>query len=222
MPFSTPDTSFPLRLPDGSVHGGTVFLSAILEHPRIEVGDYSYASSHQPFLDGADVAARLAPYTYEFSPERLIIGKFCQIAHGAQFITSSANHRFDGLSSFPFMIFDDALPVGRPSMPDPGPDTVIGNDVWIGTGAMILPGAVIGDGVIVGAGAVVRGEIAPYTIISGNPAQQVRERLSPEDAARMQALAWWDWPIETILAHEAEICGQDIAALERIAERMRA
>ncbi len=222
MPFASHETPFPLILPDGSVHAGTVFLSAILDHPRIEAGAYSYASSHQPFIDSADVAARLAPYLYPFSPERLILGKFCQIAHGVQFITSSANHRHDGLSSFPFMVFDPSPAEGRPSMPAPGPDTVIGNDVWIGTGAMILPGARIGDGVIVGAGAVVGGEIAPYSVVAGNPARVVRRRLSAEDATRMQALAWWDWPIDEILEHEALICGGDIEALESASSHLRA
>lgn len=214
MPFVSSKTRFPVILPDGSAHPGTVFLNAVLDHPRIKVGEYSYLSSHQPFGDGADVAARLAPYLYDFSPEKLVIGKFCQFAHGVQFITASANHRFDGLSSFPFMIFG-----GEAGMPEPGPDTVVGNDVWIGTGSMILPGARIGDGAIIGAGAVVRGTVAPYTIVAGNPAQVMRERLSRADAARMQALAWWDWPLERIEAHQALICGGDLAALEAIAQR---
>ena len=34
---------------------------------------------------------------------------------------------------------------------------------------------------------------------------------------RLQNIAWWDWPIEMILAHEAQICGGDVAALEQIA-----
>ena len=220
MPFADPNTRFPVVLPDGTIHPGTVFLRAVLDHPGIEAGAYSYASSHVPFKDGADVAARLAPYLYDFSPERLILGRFCQIAHGVQFITASANHRHDGLSSFPFMVFDPDPQVAaqdRPSMPAPGPDTVVGHDVWIGTGAMILPGAQIGDGAIIGAGAVVAGVVAPYTVVAGNPAREIRRRVSPQDAARMQRIAWWDWPIEHIRTHEAEICGRDLDALEGVA-----
>lgn len=219
--FARPDDVFPVHLPDGSRHRGTVLLRAALDHPRITAGDWSYFSSHQPFDDPSEAAARLAPYLYPFSPERLVIGKFCQIAHGVQIVTSSANHRHDGLSTFPFAIFDAVeRRAGRPSLPDPANtarDTVIGNDVWIGTGATLLPGAEIGCGAIVGAGAVVRGRVPPYAVVSGNPARLVRARLSPEDAARMQAIAWWDWPIETILAHEAAICGSDLDALEAVA-----
>jgi virginiamycin A acetyltransferase len=93
--FPDPCQKYPVSLPDGSTHQGTVFLSAAVDHPRMEVGIYTYASAHAA---PEDWAARLAPYLYEFSPERLVIGKFCQIADGVQFITASANHRYDGRS----------------------------------------------------------------------------------------------------------------------------
>ncbi len=215
MPFAKPDTRFPITLPDGSHHQGTVFLKAVLRHSRIEVGDYSYYSDHAPLEDPSGYAARIAPYLFEFSPEKLVIGKFCQIASGVQFITSSANHRYDGISTFPFAIFD-GMGAGRPSMPTSFADTIIGNDVWIGTGAMILPGAQIGSGVIIGAGSVVRGKVPDYTIVAGNPAQVVRHRFDPAQTARLMKLAWWDWPIDLIVANEAAICGGDVDALERV------
>jgi virginiamycin A acetyltransferase len=214
--FPSPHTAHPITLPDGSVHDGTVFLRAVLSHPRIEVGDYSYASAFDP---PENWAARLAPYLFDQSPEMLVIGKFCQIADGVLFITASANHRHDGISSFPFAVFDGGFADGRPSLPGPGPDTRIGNDVWIGQGARILPGACVGDGVIIGAGAVVAGRVPPYCIVAGNPAQVVRRRFDPDQITRLQALAWWDWPIDMILAHEAQICGGDVDALERVARQ---
>lgn len=210
--FPSPDMCHPVILPDGRAHLGTVFLKPAIRHARIDVGVYTYASAFDP---PDDWAARLAPYLFEFSPERLIIGKFCQIADGAMFITASANHRHDGISSFPFAIFAGARE-GRPSMPGPGPDTVIGNDVWIGQGARILPGACVGDGVIIGAGAVVAGRVPAYSIFAGNPAQGVRMRFAADDVERLQKIAWWDWPIDVILVHEAEICGGDIEALARV------
>ena len=129
-----------------------------------------------------------------------------------RFITASANHRYDGFSSYPFAIFGGGVE-GRPSMPGPGRDTEIGHDVWLGEGAMVLPGARIGSGVIVGAGAVVSGEVPDYAIVAGNPARVVRMRFAPEIVAELLAIAWWTWPIGRILAHEAEICGGDIGAL---------
>ena len=212
--FPAPDTRHPVRLPDGSAHAGTVFLRPVIDHPRWEVGAYSYASAQHP---PADWAAHLAPYLYDFSPERLVIGKFCQIADGVRFITASANHRNDGFSSFPFAIFDGAGP-DRPSLPaGPVPDTGIGHDVWIGQGARILPGARLGSGAIVGAGAVVTGPVPPYAVVAGNPARVLRMRFDAATVARLLEIAWWNWPIETIQAAEAAICGADLAALERAA-----
>lgn len=179
----------------------------------MSVGAYTYASAFDP---PQDWAARLAPYLFDFSPERLVIGKFCQIADGVMFITASANHRHDGITTFPFAIFDDGPKEGRASLPDAGPDTVIGNDVWLGQGARILPGAQLGNGVIVGAGAVVGGAVPSYTVVAGNPARPMRRRFSDTDCDRLDRIAWWDWPIDLIRAHEAVICGGDVDALAAV------
>ncbi len=212
--FPDPSHSHPVLLADGTPHRGTVFLRGVLNHPRIDVGDYTYASAHHP---PPDWAAHLAPYLYDFSPERLSIGRFCQIADGAQFITASANHRHDGISTFPFAVFGGGARQGRPSLPDPGPDTLVGHDVWIGQGARILPGAQIGNGVIVGAGAVVSGHVPSYSIVAGNPARTIRRRFDPAEIALLEEICWWNWPIEEILRHEAIICGGDVQALAEVA-----
>ena len=211
MTFPSPDTAHPVILPDGTPHPGTVFLNAVIDHPRWRIGRYAYASAHEPPVDWA---ARLAPYLYPFSPEGLEIGPFCQIADGVTFVTSSANHRHDGISTFPFAIFDGMGP-DRPSMPGPetARDTVIGPDCWLGQGARVLPGARLGAGCIVGAGAVVGGTVPPYSVVVGNPGRVVRRRFDAGQVARLLALAWWDWPIEAILAREAAICGADPRAL---------
>ncbi|MEM1429477.1 MAG: CatB-related O-acetyltransferase [Pseudomonadota bacterium] len=219
-PFPAPETLHPISLPDGGTHPGTVFLSAAIDHPRFEVGVYSYASDRDPPAEGG-WAARLAPHLYDFSPERLRVGKFCQIAHGVRFITASANHRYDGISSYPFAIFGGGV-AGRPSMPGPGADTEIGHDVWFGEAAMVMPGARIGSGVIVGAGAVVAGNVPDYAVVAGNPARVLRFRFPPETIEALLELAWWTWPIEQILAHEAEICGADVEALRAAAARLPA
>ena len=114
------------------------------------------------------------------------------------------------------MIFTGDGP-NAPSMPAAGPDTVIGHDVWIGQGARIMPGAVIGHGVIVGAGAVVTGTIADYSIVGGNPSRVIKARFDDATIAALLDIAWWHWPIEVIIAHEAAIVGADIQALKRAA-----
>lgn len=47
--------------------------------------------------------------------------------------------------------------------------------VWIGAGATILPGVTVGENSIVGAGSVVTHDVAPNTIVAGNPAQVIRK-----------------------------------------------
>ncbi|MEM6480562.1 MAG: chloramphenicol acetyltransferase [Pseudomonadota bacterium] len=69
----------------------------------------------------------------------------------------------------------------------------IGHDTWIGYAAMVKPEVTIGHGAVVAAGAIVTKDVAPYTIVAGNPAKPLRDRQPPEVAERLMALAWWDW-----------------------------
>ncbi|KUF08799.1 CatB-related O-acetyltransferase [Pseudoponticoccus marisrubri] len=213
MPFSLPDAAcaHPITLPDGTAHAGTVYLKNVIDHPRFHVGAHSYASDFDP---PEDWAARLAPYLFPFSQEHLRIGKFCQIAHGVRFIGASANHATDGLSTFPFAVFDPDSMLGY--QPDTR-DTIVGHDVWLGYGALVLPGARIGNGVIVGAGAVVRGTVPDYAVVAGNQAQVRRMRFTEDEIATLNALAWWDWPEEAIAAARSVLEAGDVAALARMA-----
>jgi acetyltransferase-like isoleucine patch superfamily enzyme len=49
---------------------------------------------------------------------------------------------------------------------------------WIAAGAIILPGVTVGEHAVVGAGSVVTKDVAPYTIVAGNPAVVI-ERINP-------------------------------------------
>ncbi len=209
--FPDPNEPNPIVLPDGTRHDGTVFLNRVIDYPNIDIGDFTYAHDFDP---PTDWAARLAPYLWAGAPDRLRIGRYCQIASGVRFVTAGANHALDGLSTFPFPAFDPAC------MGEYHPDTrdmVIGNDVWIGFGAVLCPGTTIGNGVIVGAGAVVRGAVPDYAVVTGNPAQVLRMRFEPQTVARMNALAWWDWPDDLVARAQSEIMGAQVDALERMA-----
>jgi len=54
---------------------------------------------------------------------------------------------------------------------------IIGKDVWIGAGCLILPGVIIGEGAVVAGGSVVTKDVAPFTIVGGNPARIIKERI---------------------------------------------
>lgn len=211
MPFLNADARHPLVFPDGTIHREMVHLAQVITHPNIEIGAYSYANDFDP---PDDWARQLAPYLYPGAPERLIIGRFCQIAHGVRFITASANHVMTGFSTYPFGVFSpnsfQAFRDGIGALPD----TVVGHDVWIGHGALILPGAQIGSGVIIGAGAVVSGCVPDYAIVAGNPARILRPRFAPDVVRRLMELCWWDQPLERIEAALPALLGADIAVLE--------
>jgi len=88
---------------------------------------------------------------------------------------------------------------------------VIGNDVWMGHGVIVLPGVTVGDGAVLAAGAVVTKDVAPYSIVGGVPAKLLRPRFTGSIANELQRIAWWDWPLETIVARLADFQHQDIA-----------
>jgi hypothetical protein len=69
----------------------------------------------------------------------------------------------------------------------------IGHDVWIGHGAIVLPGRDVGTGAVIAAGAVVTADVLDYAIVGGIPADILKLRFPPKIAARLVALAWWDW-----------------------------
>lgn len=78
--------------------------------------------------------------------------------------------------------------------------TVIGHDTWLGHGAQVRPEVTIGHGAVVAGGAIVTRDVAPYMIVAGIPAKPLRRRFSESIAARMEELAWWDWPHDRLQA----------------------
>ena len=76
-----------------------------------------------------------------------------------------------------------------------------------------MPGVKIGNGAIVSSRSVVVSDVAPYTIVGGNPAKVIKERFPADVVARLEAIAWWDWPIEKITGKLEAIVGGDVDAL---------
>ncbi|MBR0099641.1 MAG: CatB-related O-acetyltransferase [Treponema sp.] len=170
-----------------------IYVKPTVKNPNIIVGDFTYIADK-------DFESHVTHH-YDFIGDKLIIGKFCQIAAGVEFVMNGANHQMNAVTTFPFYTLEgwNMNPPSQENLPLKG-DTVIGNDVWIGQNAVILPGVRIGDGAIIGANSVVGSNVEPYTIVAGNPARLIRKRFEDEMIALLEKFAWWNRPVEEINA----------------------
>lgn len=188
-------------------------LSRQVTNPNIRVGRYSYYSGYYHGHGFDDCARYLAADRDDV--DKLVIGSFCSIGSGASFVMAgNQGHRADWAATFPFfyMAEEPAFAAARDGFRRAG-DTVVGSDVWIGTEAMILPGVRIGHGAIIGSRALVTRDVAPYSIVGGNPAKPIRQRFAEAEIALLLEMAWWDWPLEEIRAAMPLLCSGDIAGL---------
>lgn len=168
-----------------------IYVKPTINNPNIIVGDFTYIADTE--------FEKHVTHHYAVNGDKLIIGKFCQLATGVEFVMNGANHQMNAVSTFPFYTLE-GWNMDAPKMEDlpiKG-DTIIGNDVWIGQNAVILPGVHIGDGAIIGANSIVGGNVPPYTIVIGNPAKELRKRFDEELIEMMLQWKWWDKPIEEI------------------------
>jgi acetyltransferase-like isoleucine patch superfamily enzyme len=145
---------------------------------------------------------------------RLIIGNFCSISDQVTIILGG-NHRSDWITTYPFPAFTETWPeaVTIKGHPASKGDINIGNDVWIGHGATILSGVTIGSGAVIGAQAVISRDVAPYAVMAGNPAQEVKKRFDDTTIARLLQLSWWNWPEEKIRKNIQLLCSNQIQQL---------
>ncbi len=173
------------------------YIKNVVKNPRIIVGDFTYYDD----VNGAEQFEKHVTHFYDFIGDKLIIGKFCAIAKGVEFVMNGANHRMNCATTYPFYImggdWGNALAPVKDELPMKG-DTIIGNDVWIGQNATIMPGVHIGDGAIIGANSVVAKDIAPYSVAVGNPCRVIKKRFDDELIDLLLKLKWWDKSIEEI------------------------
>jgi phosphonate metabolism protein (transferase hexapeptide repeat family) len=149
---------------------------------EVTMGDYSYVVN-----DGQ--------ITYT------TIGKFCSIA--AMTRINPGNHPMHRATQAHFTYRASAYFPGESDDADffawrREHHCTIGHDVWLGHGAIVLPGRNIGTGAVIAAGAIVTKDVAPYTIVAGNPARPVRRRFSEAVEDGLMDLAWWNWDHEML------------------------
>lgn len=132
-------------------------------------------------------AFSLAAWEPRWAIDQLHIGDYvCIGAEAVILMGGNHTHRMDWFSLYPFAeVIEDAY-VGKG-------DTVISDGVWIGMRAMIMPGVTIGEGAVIASGSIVTKDVAPYTIVAGNPAKPVRQRFAEATVEALLALGIYQW-----------------------------
>ena len=168
-----------------------IYVKPTIKRKNIIVGDFTYIAD-------SDFESHVTHH-YDFNDDKLIIGKFCQIGKGVEFVMNGANHQMNCISTYPFFTLEgwNAETPKKEDMPIKG-NTIIGNDVWIGEDVTILPGVRISDGAIIGKCAVVGKDIPPYSIVVGNPVRVIKKRFDDELIDLLEKFKWWDKSIEEI------------------------
>lgn len=145
---------------------------------RIRIGDNSHVAGELlVFRHGGDISIGAWCYigygARLWSAKSIIIGNRVLISHNVN-VFDSLTHPLSAADRH--LHFRAIVEKGHPKMVDLGErEIVIDDDVWIGAGAILLRGVRIGKGAVVGAGSVVTHDVAPFSIVAGNPARLIRE-----------------------------------------------
>lgn len=146
---------------ENCIVGGELFVFA--HGGNISIGDWCYIGENSRIWSGTSVA----------------IGNRVLISHDVK-VMDNLTHPLD--ASARHAQFKAIHSRGHPRDIELGDrPVVIGDDAWLGAGAIILRGVTIGEGAIVAAGAVVTKDVAPYTVVAGNPARLVRTLEAPDE-----------------------------------------
>jgi virginiamycin A acetyltransferase len=190
------------------------FIKNAVKNPNIQIGNYTYYDD----VDGAEQFEQHVTHLYDFIGDKLIIGKFCAIAKGIEFVMNGANHRMNSVTTYPFNIMGGGWEKATSTLADlplKG-DTVVGNDVWIGQNVTVMPGVHIGDGAIVAANSVVTKDVPAYHIVGGNPVRIIKKRFDDDLISYLLNLKWWDWSAEKIFNNIETLCSADLSAIKSI------
>lgn len=103
------------------------------------------------------------------------IGDHCLFSYNVYI--SSGTHHFE-IEPWSLIKDQDSKATHSPSLKELAAEqVVIEDDCWIGVNVVVMSGVTIGKGAIVGANAVVTKDVAPYTVVAGIPARELRKRL---------------------------------------------
>ncbi|MEM4724662.1 MAG: CatB-related O-acetyltransferase [Candidatus Hadarchaeum sp.] len=176
---------FVLDVLEGGVMFSPTWRKIALEYHGVKFGEYSYAPDIKPGT----------------LPEGTEVGRYCSIGSGL--VVLRRNHPICRMSQHPLFFNKKMGLFERDTILDSGDNPLrIGNDVWIGNRVTILPGCKrIGDGAVIAAGAVVTRDVAPFVVVAGVPAREIRKRFSSEIEKIVSASRWWDRSVKELLPY---------------------
>jgi chloramphenicol O-acetyltransferase type B len=167
--------------------------------------DNGFESSVVRYLHGDEQTRHKSP---PWDIDQLYIGDYvCIGAEAVILMGGNHTHRLDWFSLYPFL---DNVEQAYQSKGD----TIISDGAWIGMRAMLMPGVSIGEGAVVAANSVVTKDVAPYSIVGGNPAKVIKHRFDADSIKRLLTLNIYQWSEEKFEALRHLICASDIDALE--------
>lgn len=169
------------------------------QYRRYDIGNYTYG---EPTVINYNDGGTLK------------IGRFCSMAtHILMVIGGVHFHDFFSHYAFEYNLFrrpfKDSYSKG---------DLIIENDVWIASGATLLSGFTVGNGAIVAARSVVTKDVAPYAVVAGNPAREIRKRFDEETIEKLLEIQWWNWDIEKVKEHYKILKSRDMSKLIEISQ----
>jgi len=149
---------------------------------RLTIGEHCYVMG-EISLVAPDARFRMGDFcsfgkeSRVWASREVTIGNYVLIAHLVDILDNnshSLDHRHRRADAR--NVFERELPLNFEHVP--AAPIVIEDDVWIGAKSTILKGVTIGKGAVVAANSVVTRDVAPFTLVAGNPARVVR-RLEP-------------------------------------------
>lgn len=143
------------------VLGKDVKLSRFINLYGCSVGDSTKIGAFVEIQKNAHVGCRCKISSHTFICEGVVIEDEVFVGHGVAFINDT----------YPRATANGRLQTEEDWKVEP---TLVKKGASIGSGAIILANVTIGENAIVGAGSVVTGDVAPDTIVAGNPARFIR------------------------------------------------
>ena len=185
-----------------------VFVKNVIKRSNIVVGDYTY---YDDATNPEDFEKHVTHHN-EFLDDTLRIGKFCSIASGIEFIMNGANHMIKSATDYPFDMLgsDWSKNIPKTDQLMMKHDTIVGNDVRFGRNVTVMPGVHIHSGAVITANSTVTTNVAPYSIVGGNPAKFIDYRFTAEEILLLEELAWWDRDTEWIDEHIGQLTTEKI------------